>query len=79
VVVGGVQLEGLVTSVRTHRTPTINLGNGIRAQFRYLGTPITNQSLIQKEFKKRLKSDIICYHSVKNLLSSRLLSKKHKN
>jgi hypothetical protein len=41
----------------------------------YLGTTVTNQNLIKKEIKKRLNSGNVCYHSVQNLLSSRLLSK----
>jgi hypothetical protein len=45
------------------------------AKFRYFGTTITNQNLIQEEIKRRLNSGNACYHSVKNLLSSRLLSK----
>jgi hypothetical protein len=48
------------------------------AQFRYLGTMITNQNLIQVEIKRRLNSGIACYHSVQNLLSSRLLSRNIK-
>jgi hypothetical protein len=40
-----------------------------------LGTTITNQNLIQEEIKKRLNSGNACYHSIQNLLSSRLLSK----
>jgi hypothetical protein len=47
-------------------------------QFRYLGTTITNQNLIQEEIKRRLNSGNVCYHSVQNLLSSRLLSKNVK-
>jgi hypothetical protein len=43
-------------------------------QFKYLGTTITNQNLIQEEIKRRLNSGNACYHSVLNLLSSRLLS-----
>jgi hypothetical protein len=45
------------------------------AQFKYLGTTVTNQNLIQVEIKKRLNSGNPCYHSAQNLLSSRLLSK----
>jgi hypothetical protein len=45
------------------------------AQFRYLGATITNENLIQEEVKRRLNSGNACYHSVQNLLSSRLLSK----
>jgi hypothetical protein len=48
------------------------------SQFKYLGTTITNQNLIQEEIK-RLNSSNVCYQSVQNLLSSRLLSKKLKN
>jgi hypothetical protein len=36
------------------------------AQFRYLGTTITNQNLIQEEIKRRLISDNACYHSFQN-------------
>jgi hypothetical protein len=43
-----------------------------------LGTSITNQNLIQGEIKGRLNSGDACYHSVQNLLSSRLLSKNIK-
>jgi hypothetical protein len=41
------------------------------SQFKYFGMTVTNQSLIQKEFKRRL-------NSLQNLLSSRLLSKNVK-
>jgi ribosomal protein S2 len=43
------------------------------AQFRYLGTTITNQNLIQEEIKRRLNLDKACYHSVENLLPFCLL------
>jgi hypothetical protein len=42
------------------------------SQFKYLGTTVTNQN------KRRLNSGNACYHSVQNLLSSRLLSKNLK-
>jgi hypothetical protein len=48
------------------------------AQFRYLGTMITNENLIQEKIKRRLNSGNACYHSVQNLLPSRLLSKNIK-
>jgi hypothetical protein len=48
------------------------------AQFKYLGTTITNQNLIQEEIKRRLNLDNACYHSVQNLLSPHLLSKNLK-
>jgi hypothetical protein len=45
------------------------------SQFKYLGMTVTNQNLIQEEIKRRLNCGNACYHSVQNLLSSRLLSK----
>jgi hypothetical protein len=45
------------------------------SQFKYLGTTVTNQNLIQEEIKKRLSSGNACYNSVQGLLSSHLLSK----
>ena len=43
--------------------------------FKYLGTTLTNQNSIAEEIKSRLRSGNACYHSVQNILSSRLLSK----
>jgi hypothetical protein len=45
------------------------------SQFKYLGTTVTNQNLIEEEMKRRLYSGNACYHSVQNFLSSQLLSK----
>jgi len=47
-------------------------------EFIYLGTTLTNQISMAEEIKSRLKSGNTCYHSVQNLLSSRLLSKNLK-
>ena len=47
-------------------------------EFQYLGTTLTIQTYIREEIKSRLRSGNACYHSVQNLLSSRLLSKKLK-
>jgi hypothetical protein len=47
-------------------------------QFRYLGTTIKNQNLIQEEIKSKLNLGNASYHSIQNLLSSRLLSKNIK-
>ena len=44
----------------------------------YLGATLTNQNSIPEEIKSRLRSGNACYHSVQNLLSSRLLSKNLK-
>ena len=41
----------------------------------YLGTTVANQNSIQEEIKSTLQSGNACYHSVQNLLSSRLLYK----
>ena len=43
-----------------------------------MGTTLTNQNSIAEEIKSRLKLGNACYHSVQNLLSSRLLSKNLK-
>jgi len=40
-----------------------------------LGTTLTDQNYIAEKIKSRLRSGSACYHSVQNLLSSRLLSK----
>jgi ribosomal protein S2 len=45
------------------------------AEFRHLGTTITNQNLIQEEIRMILNSGSATYNSVQNPLSSRLLSK----
>jgi hypothetical protein len=52
-----------------------NRSFGNVSQFKDLGARVTNQNLIQEEIKRRLNSGNACYHSVKNILSSRLLSK----
>jgi hypothetical protein len=49
-----------------------------KAQFKYFGTTVTNQNLIQREIKTRLNSGNDCNHSVQNILSSHLLLKNVK-
>jgi hypothetical protein len=48
------------------------------AQFRHLGTTITNQNLIQEEIKKKINSGNSSYHSVQKLSCYRLLNKTYK-
>ena len=52
--------------------------NTLERGFKYFGTILTNQNSIAEEIKNGLRSGSVCYHSVQNLLSSRLLSKNVK-
>ena len=63
---------------RSHIIKTDNRSFERVEQFKYLGTPLTNQNSIEEEIKSRLKSDNVCYHSLQNILSSSLLSKNIK-
>jgi hypothetical protein len=45
------------------------------SQFREFGMTVTSQNLVQGEIKGRLNSGNAWYHSVQNLLSSRILCK----
>jgi len=67
------QNAGRIHSVRTDNSTFKRV-----EEFKYLGTTLTNQNSIRKEIKSRLRSGNDCYHSVQNLLSSRLLSKNVK-
>jgi len=63
---------------RSHSIKNDNSSLSRVEEFKYLGTTLTNQNCIREEIKSRLKSGNACYHSVKNLLSSSLLSKNSK-
>jgi len=67
------QNAGRIHSVSTDN----NTFEGVE-EFKYFGTTLTNQNSIPEEIKSRLRSGNACYHSVQNLLSSRLLSKNLK-
>ena len=63
---------------RIHSMEIDNISIERVEEFKYLGTTLTDQNSIQEEIKRRLKSGNVCYYSVQNLLSSRLLSKSLK-
>ena len=65
-------------SGRSHSIKTDNSSFKRVAEFKYLGTTITNQNSFQEEIKSSLKSGNACYYSVQNLLYSSLLSKNLK-
>ena len=48
------------------------------AEFKYLGTIITNRNEMHKEIIHRLNSGNACYYALQGLLSSQLLSKNIK-
>jgi hypothetical protein len=53
---------------QNHDREIANRSFEIVAQFRYLGTTMTSQNLIQEEIKRRFNSGNACYHS--HLLSN---------
>jgi hypothetical protein len=63
---------------QNHDMKTANRSFENVAQLKYLGMSVTNQNLIQEEMKRRLKLGNASYHSVRNLLSSHMLSKNIK-
>jgi len=63
---------------RNHSVRTDNSTFERMEEFKYLGTTLTNLYSIAEEIKSRLMLRNACYHSVHNLLSSRLLSKNLK-
>jgi len=67
------QNAGRIQSVRTDNSTFDRVD-----EFKYLGTTLTHQNSIAEEIKSKLRSGSACYHSVQNLLSSRLLSRNLK-
>jgi hypothetical protein len=63
------------TAEQNHDIKIDNRSSDNVAQFKYVGTIVRNQNLINEAFKKRLNLGNGCYHSVQNLLSSHLLPK----
>jgi hypothetical protein len=63
---------------QNHDIKTANRSLENVAEFRYSGMTETNQDLIKKEIKSRFNLGNACYHSVQNILSSRLMSKNIK-
>jgi hypothetical protein len=63
---------------RSHNMKSENRSFERVEDFKNLGTTLTNQISIQEEIMNRMKSRNTCYHSVQNLLSFSLLSKKLK-
>jgi hypothetical protein len=63
---------------RSQNIKTDNCSLERMEEFKYLGTPLTNQNSMQEEIKSRLNPGNSCYHSMQNLLYSCLLSKNLK-
>jgi hypothetical protein len=58
---------------RQHKRKLIDTTGNV-AKFRYLKITVTEQNSFHEGIKSKLNSGNVCYHSVQNRLSSRLLS-----
>ena len=61
---------------RSHNMNIDNSSFECVERVKYSGTTLTKQNCIQEEIKSRLNSGNACCHSVQNLLSYNLVSKK---
>jgi hypothetical protein len=61
--------------LRNHNVRNANRSFENVVQFKYLGTTVTKQNLIQNKIKRGLYFGKACYNSGQNLLFSHLLSK----
>jgi hypothetical protein len=71
----------VLLSVNSGQNQNIRIANKSfenMAKFKYVGTTLTNKNDIHDEIKSKLNSGNACYHSVQNILSSHLISKKLK-
>ena len=71
-------MSGVQNAGRSHNMKIDNRSFEMVEEFKCLGTNL-NKNSIQEEIKRRLKIGNACYHSVQNILSSSLSSKKFKN
>jgi hypothetical protein len=62
-------------AAQNHVIKTANRSFENVTEFKYLGTTVTNQNFVPEKIRNRMNSGNACYHSVQDLLSSRLLPK----
>jgi hypothetical protein len=63
---------------QNHDIKIVNTWFEYMSQFTYLGMTVTNQNLIKGDIKRRWNYRSACYHSIQNLLNSRMLPKNVK-